>query len=405
MSGLPLAGIRVVDFTWVGAGSYATRLLADHGADVIKIESMAKIDGIRLSPPFAGGEPGPNRSGYFADRNSSKRSCAINMKTERGREIAGALVERSQLVANNFTPGVMERFGLGWEQVRELNPSIVYLAMSMQGSTGPERDSLGYGLTIGAIAGLHALTGLPGRSPVGTGTNYPDHIPNPTHATFALLAALRHARRTGVGQFVDVSQVEATVSVLGAEMLRYTVTGDDPQPRGNTHEVFSPHGLYRCRGDDRWIAIAVTNQSEFGALLTTLGLGSAEVSPEMDLAQRRAQAARIDSVIESVTVGEQHQELATRLQRAGVPAAPVHDARGVVEDDAQLAARNHWVHLAHVEMGETIYGAAPFRFSTTPAELTVPAPLLGEHTGEVCREVLGMDDSEIGDLVAAGVLE
>jgi len=404
MRRLPLAGIRVVDFTWVGAGAYATRLLADHGADVIKIESAAKIDGIRLSPPFAEGVPGRNRSGYFADRNSSKRSCAINMKTERGREIARALVERSDVVANNFTPGVMEKFGLGWEQVHELNPRAVYLAMSMQGSSGPERDSLGYGLTIGAVAGLHGLTALPGRAPVGTGTNYPDHIPNPTHATFAVLAALRHARRTGQGQLIDLSQIEATVSVLGAAMLSYAVTGNDPKPRGNTSAEFSPHGLFRCRGDDRWIAIAATDQDQFRALLATLDIGSDEVSPDTGLTERRAQARRIDSVIGARTIHEEHRELAARLQRAGVPAAPVHDARGMVENDPQLAIRNHWVRIAHAEMGLTIYGAAPFRFSRTPAEMNVPAPRLGEHTAEVCRELLGMDESEVDDLMVAGVL-
>lgn len=394
----------MIDFTWVGAGSYATRLLADHGADVIKIESTERVDGIRLSPPFAGGRPGINRSGYFADRNSSKRSCALNMKTERGRDIARALIEQSQVVANNFTPGVMSRFGLDWEQVRELNPGVVYLAMSMQGQTGPERKSLGYGLTIGSMAGIHGLTGLPGREPVGTGTNYPDHIPNPGHAAFAVLAALRHARRTGIGQLIDLSQVEATVAMVGAEMLSYETAGTDPAPMGNRHPLMSPHGVYPTRGTDRWVAIAVGDDAQYGSLLEILGVDPEALSPELSLEERRADEDRIDRMIGEATSRREAVSLADQLLQAGVSAAPVHDAEGVVIGDPQLAFRKHWARLPHAEMGETIYGVPPFRLSGTPVELRLPAPRLGEHTADVCREVLGMDDGEIERLVAGGVL-
>lgn len=404
MTRKPLEGIRIVDFCWVGAGSYATKLLADQGADVIKIESRARVDGIRLSAPFAGGKMGVNASGYFADRNTSKRSCTINMKTERGQEIARALVKDCDVVTNSFTPGVMDRFGLGWDDVHEMNPKAVYLAMSMQGDGGPERHYMGYGLTISALVGLHALSGIAGRLPVGTGTNYPDHIPNPCHAAFAVLAALRHARRTGRGQFIDLAQTEATISVLGPSMLYQQVAGRDPDPIGNGHDLYAPHGVYPCKGEDRWIAIAVRSDTEFAALADVVELDSELVGSLGSVDARRRSAERLDEAIGRSTRNLDAHELTARLQAVGVPAAPVQDAKGVVDEDPQLAERGHWVRLDHAEMGETLYNAPPFRFSRTDGEIRVPAPMIGEHTMEVCTELLGMDPGEVENLIEEGVL-
>ena len=203
-SDLPLKGIRVADFCWLGAGSYTTKILGDMGADVIKIESAARLDSLRMAAPYKDGVPGVNRSGYFADRNTSKRSITVDMKHPRALALVRRLIEQSDIIANNFTPGVMEKFGLGYDAVRAMKPDIIYLAMSMQGSQGPERSYLGYGASMVSLTGLHELSGLPDREPAGTGTNYPDHVPNPCHAAFALLAALRHRRRTGQGQLIDL---------------------------------------------------------------------------------------------------------------------------------------------------------------------------------------------------------
>lgn len=405
MGQLPLSGIRIADFTWVGAGSYTTKMLADHGADVIKIESSAKVDGIRLSPPFKDGVKGVNRSGYFADRNTSKRSITINLKTAEGRGLARQIVAASDVVANNFTPGTMAKFGLGYEDVREINPRAVYLAMSMSGDSGPERDFLGYGLTIGALVGIHHLSGLPGREPAGTGTNYPDHIPNPCHSAFAVLAALRHARRTGRGQYLDIAQTEPTIAVLGPAFLEATVNGRDPQPLGNAHPRYAPHGVYRCAGDDRWIAISVTDDRQWPALRSVLGLpgGSCPDGWAAEAARHRDREA-LDELVAVATADQDAHDLFARLQAAGVPAGVVQDAADVVERDPHLRDRGHWVRLEHPEMGETLYNAPPFHLTGTPATLTRPAPLLGQHTQEICREVLGLDDDEIARLEAAGVL-
>jgi len=395
----PLSGIRVVDFCWVGAGSFATKMLADQAAEVIKIESSAKVDGIRLSGPFAGGKKGINRSGYFADRNTSKRSLALNLKTERGQEIAKQLVADCDVVANNFSPGVMARFGLGWEDVQSINPGAVYLAMSMQGSSGPERDYIGYGLTISALVGFHYLTGLPGRPAVGTGTNYPDHIPNPTHAAFAVLAALRHRRRTGRGQLIDLAQTEATIAALGPAMMESAANGGDRSPSGNRHDLHVPHGVFPTAGDDRWIAIAVTDDVGWVQLVEALGIGTASNASWATAEGRRADIDAIESVVAAAALGWDADELTAALQSRGVAAGPVRDAEGVVDVDPQLQNRGHWVRLEHAEMGRTLYNNVPYRMSSTPKDITVAAPLLGEHTREICRDVLNMSDETIDELI------
>lgn len=387
----PLRGIRVIDFSWVGAGSYATKILADLGADVIKIESTKKVDGIRLSPPFAGGESGVNRSGYFADRNTSKRSMLLNLKHAEAVQIALRLIADADIVCNNFSPGVMDRLGLGYDAVSEVNPRIVYLSMSMNGASGPERNARGYGAMMSAITGFHHLSGIPGRIPAGTGTNYPDHIPNPTHAAFALLAALRHSRRTGRGQQIDMAQTEAMLVTLGPEMLAWTVNGDDPAPVGNSADGWVWQDVLPGRADDSWIAVSARTVDEWRALLGALDLPGT-LDPQRDRSAIATAVARWDN-----------HELAHELQRVGVPAAPVLSPPEVV-DDPQLTHREHWQMLEHPEMGRTLYNGQPFRFARARVQPTSSAPLLGEHTAEICEELLGLEPAEIERLRDTDVL-
>jgi benzylsuccinate CoA-transferase BbsF subunit len=384
---LPLAGIRVTDFTWIGAGSYATKILADYGAEVIKIESGARLDALRLSAPYKDKVKGVNRSGYFADRNTGKRSITLNMKDPRAVALARKLVAASDIVANKFTPDVMARFGLSYEDVRRIRPDNNYLATSMQGASGPESRYLGYGASMAALTGLQHLIGLPGREPIGTGTNYPDHIPNPCHAAFAVLAALRHRRRTGEGQYIDFAQTEPTVALLGPAMLDLTVNGREQQAIGNAHATAAPHGVYPCRGDDRWIAIAATTDARWAAS-----------------GARHADRARLDAALAEATREWDAHELMGVLQRAHVPAGVVQNAEDVVARDPQLAHRGHWIELEHPEMGRTIYNASPFRGTALPQVPSRAAPTLGEHTDAVCRDLLGLEPGEIAELRRAGVL-
>ncbi|HEY4069380.1 MAG TPA: CoA transferase [Burkholderiaceae bacterium] len=401
----PLDGVKVTDFTWIGAGSFTTKLLADMGADVVKLETATRPDTLRLMPPFKDKIVGINRSGYFADRNTSKRSLALNMKRPEARALARRMIEQSHVVINNFTPEVMGKFGLGYEDVRQFKPDIVYVAMSLLGATGPEHKYLGYGHMINAMSGLLRLSGHPGREPTGTGTNYPDHIPNPTHAVVALLAALRHLRRTGEGQFVDVAQLEPAVALLGPTVLEWTVNGVDRRRVGNRHDESAPHGVYPVAGDDRWIAIAVTDDAQWAALAETLDQpGWLREARWATPAGRRDDADALDAAIGTATRGCDGPVLMRALQARGVPAGVVQDSLEVI-NDPQLKHREHWVRLQHPEMGETLYNAPPLHFSATPAWPRRAAPLLGEHTREVCREWLQLDDARIDALIADEVLK
>ena len=404
MARLPVSGVRVTDFTWIGAGSYATKILADFGADVVKIESNRRLDSLRLAAPYKDGVKGVNRSGYFADRNTSKRSMTLDMKHPKALGLVMKLIATSDIVANNFTPGVMERFGLDYESVRRAKPDIIYLNMSMNGTTGPERGYLGYGAGMAAITGLQHLTGLPGRVPAGTGTNYPDHVPNPCHAAFAVLAALRHRRRTGEGQFIDIAQTEPTIALLGPAVLDLTVNGRLQQPRGNQHPGAAPHGVYRCTGDDRWIAICAMTDAHWQALRQVLGDPEWMREPGYTtVAGRIAKRSAIDDRLDAETAWRTAEDLAAALQSRGVPAGVVATAADVTRDP-QLEHRGHWVKLDHPEMGRSLYNAPPFRCSRTPVALSRPAPLLGQHTDEICRELLGLSDEEIAALRDEGAL-
>ena len=296
----------------------------------------------------------------------------------------------------------MEKLGLGYDVIKAIRPSIVFASMSMQGTSGPAMKDLGYGLTIAALTGFMHRTGLPEREPAGTGTNYPDHSPNPGHTAFAILAALRHQRRTGEGQSIDLAQIEPTLAMQGTSLMNYFVNGRIDMRMGNRHAEHAPQGVYRCAGDDRWIAIATETDAQWQALVAVLGLQPTTQWATVE--GRLADHAALDTAIEAKTCQREAGALAATLQSAGVPCGPVQDARDVLENDPQLAHRQHWVTLEHPEVGPSTYNSAPYRFSDAQSAPTSPAPLLGQHTREVCRDMLGLDDATITQLEADGVL-
>lgn len=397
-----LEGVRVIDFTWIGAGSYTTKLLADLGADVIKIETSKRLDSLRMAEPYKDGIPGINRSGYFADRNTSKRSITINIKTVQGLDLVKQLIANADIVANNFTPGVMDKLGLGYETLKKIQPALIYLSMSVQGNTGPEHKDLGYGLTIAAVTGLMHLTGLPEREPAGTGTNFPDHIPNPTHAAFAILAALRHKRRTGQGQYIDIAQIEPTLSMLAPAVMDYFVNNEIQTRTGNRDAHYAPQGVFPCEGTDRWIAISIQTDAQWAGLCKVLPISSKPewVSNESRLNDQDA----IEAQIEQHSRKWDNVELAQALQHNGVPAGPVNDARDVLENDLQLKHRQHWVTMNHPEMGISTYNGSPFKFSSAESQPQSPAPLLGEHTFEVASNLLQLSTEQIQELIDNDIL-
>ena len=400
---LPLTGVRIADFTWVGAGPFLTKPLADHGADVIKVESRTRTDSIRDMPPFANGVRGINRSGYFANRNSSKKSICLDLKTTEGRDLALRLIAVSDIVVNNFTPGTMDRLGLGYDEARNVRPDIIYLEMPMQGSTGPHRDYRGYGQSIGAAGGVFGLSGYPDRPPVGTGTNYPDHVPNPLHGAIAVLAALRNRRRTGLGQYIEVAQLESTVNLIGPAMVA-AAAGEPTSRRGNQDDHAIPHGVYPCAGDDTWCAIAVEDDTQWSALVQVLGSPDWALNPTLQSSAGRRANPRLDESLASETAGWEPALLADALTAVGVPAARVNTARDLIDSDPQLRARGHWVKLRHPEMGDTLYDGIPYRLSKTPGRLQWAAPQLGADTWDVLTDLLGVSNSEYDRLEASGAV-
>ncbi|WP_083452973.1 CaiB/BaiF CoA transferase family protein [Mycolicibacterium goodii] len=389
---LPLNGIRIADFSWVGAGPFLTKPLADHGADVIKVESRTRVDPIRSMAPFRDGVAGVERSGYFANRNTSKRSICLDLKDSRGRELALRLIAVSDVVVNNFSPGTMDRLGLGYDDARVVRPDVVYLEMPMMGTEGPHRDCRGYGLTIAAAGGLLGLSGYPDRPPVGTGTNYPDHVPNPLHGAVAVLAALRKRRRTGQGEYIELAQLESTVNAIGPAVVA-AARGEPVGPAGNDDAVAAPHGVYPCAGEDNWCAMAVFDDNQWAATRLVLGAVDWAHHAQFDTVDgRRRDRADLDRLIARATVGWDADRLATALTTRGVAASAVRHADDLVGRDPQLRARGHWVTLHHPVMGPSIYDRTPYRFSATPGCLRTPAPLLGADSRDVCTQLLGLPD-------------
>jgi benzylsuccinate CoA-transferase BbsF subunit len=399
-----LRGVRFADLTWAGAGPFGTKVFADFGAEILKVESMARPDAVRVTNPFKDGIPGTNRSGYFASRNTGKKSVAINMKMPEGRDLVVKLIEVSDVVSNNFGPGAMERLGLGYEVLRRRKPDIIFLSMPMYGDDGPYATFLGVGKTISAVTGLMRSTAYAEGDAVGPGTHYPDHAANPYHAAFAVLAALRYRRRTGHGMKIEVAQIESTSNFVGAALVEAAITGEEPPQIGNRSRSDAPHGMFRCQGDDAWCAIAVESDAEWLALAAAIG--RQDLVNRLDLrhaAGRLRNVELLERVVSQWTAGHSVEEVARCLQTAGVPAAVVASSRYLIEQDKQLVERGYFQSLDHPEMGPSLFTSPPYRVDGERVELVRP-PLFNEHTHEVMSKVLGLSDERIRDLAERKVL-
>jgi benzylsuccinate CoA-transferase BbsF subunit len=400
-----LSDLRVLDFCWVGAGAFVTRLLADMGADVIKVESHAHPDNLRLSGPHKSGAKHLEGSGYFASRNTNKRSLALNMSHPQARAFAKRLAEQCSVVTNNFRPGIMERWGLGYADLAAVNPGLIYLSMPMQGSSGPHKSYIGFGSTIAAISGLVEMSGSPERAPIGTGTHYPDHVPNPGHALVGLLAAIFHRARTGEGQHIELAQLESTVNLLGPSIVRYAASGALPQRSGNRRAGSVPCGVFPCAGDDVWCAIEIEDDRGWQALAEVLGSPQWMRDARFNTLMGRSEAIdTIEQKLAQETKSRNAAELALALQARGVASSLVETSRDVMED-AQLNARGYWRGIDHAEMGRITVNLPPF-FATEEGRKRDPSPppLLGEHTREIATTLLGLTEAECTRLIDEKVL-
>ena len=397
-----LAGIRIADFSWVGVGPIATQLLGGLGAEVIRVESAARLDVFRSGGPRRGESP-PDASAYFANVNRDKLGITLNLSRPEARDVALRLAARSDVLVESFRPGFMASAGLSYEDVRAVNPSIIMISCSMEGAAGPHAGFKGFGLTLQATVGFTHFTGWPDRAPVGTGTAYTDWFAT-NIAQAALFAALEHRRRTGEGQYIDLSQLETCIWALDAEVLRFTAAGEVRAAPGNRNQAMTPHGVFPCSGADQWISIAVRDATGWDALASLIGDPSLQSPTFLDRTARHAAEDEIEATIGRWTASQDKHALAERLQAAGIPAYPVNEV-GDVHNDPQLRARNHFWRLAHPVVGAADWDAPAFRLSETHMYPLRPAPVLGQDNERVYGEILGYSDDEIAELTVAGVIE
>ncbi|MCY4619925.1 MAG: CoA transferase [Chloroflexi bacterium] len=405
----PLDGVRVADFSWFGVGPISARTLADFGADVIRVESEARVDGLRYGEPIKPGKSGYNVCAYFNNFNADKRSFLLNMGVEGARDVAYRLIERSDIFISNLTPRIFERWGLTYEDLCKVKPDIIAAYQPMLGLWGPHRDFAGFGAVLTPITGISHLSGDPERKPVGVGTNYPDYVVNPGHSVVAILAALRHRRRTGQGQRIELAQIESVAATIGPALLDYTANGESQVRKGNQSSWMCPHGIYRCADDpsgrERWIAIAVGEDAQWESLCAIAeGASFATDDRFATLLGRRRHEDVLNGLISAWTVSFDAASLAIHLQSAGVAASLVHDGEDMCEHDEHLAERGFYEYLDHPETDISLYDGPIVKLHETPGYLASPAPLFGEHTFEVATEVLGYSGDEVAELTASGVL-
>jgi len=400
---LPLEGIRIADFTWVWAGPFCTLQLAHLGAEVIRIESAKRTCVTRLLPPFAENQPGVNRSGYFNQYNQGKLSLALDLKHPDAVAVAKDLIAQCDIVCENFAAGVMDRMGLGYEAIRRIKPDIIMIALSGYGHTGPESEFVSYGPAQVPLSGMSSLTGYAGWPPMHVGISYGD----PTgglHGAVAVLAALLHRSATGEGQFIDLSQQETSIAVLGEGVLEQTIAGRQPERSGNRDVHMAPHGVFRCAGEQRWVAVAVRSDAEWQRCAEAIG------RPELandgrfaSLAARKANEEALEAVLSEWTLTRTPEDAAEHLQRAGIPASVSMHSQDLAED-RHLGASGFFVHLPHREVGTRLHLGMPWRMTDTPCAVRRPAPCLGEHTDDVLQRVVGYRAERIADLRQRGVL-
>jgi crotonobetainyl-CoA:carnitine CoA-transferase CaiB-like acyl-CoA transferase len=407
-----LGHLRICDFTGQLAGAGATKWLAAFGAEVIRIEdpvTMGLWDILRPMPPFVDERRGPDFGGGFNNHNVEKYGITLNLRTEKAREILAEIVKRSDVVSENFAKGVLERWGFGYERLKRLKPDIIYVSNCGFGQRGPYSEFKTWGPIVQAMSGLTFLSALPGQEPAGWGYSYMDHTGG-MYMAIAILLALVHRQRTGEGQWVDMACTDAGLTLTGTSILDYTVNGRPSRREGSpdsnhaTSPAMAPHGIYPCRGDDEWIAIACRSDDDWRQLAAKIGADWARDSELSALAGRLAAQAALDANVAAWTRGFEKSPLARELQAAGVPAAAVAKPQERIDQDSSTAAWGLWPTSRHTKMGNVRVDGMPVHFSKTDWKIERGAPCLGEHTELVLGRVLGMSADDVAKLRAEGVV-
>jgi benzylsuccinate CoA-transferase BbsF subunit len=394
---MPLTGIRVLDFTWVVAGPVATRILADHGAEVIKLERKP-------------GPPGERQRGLQGDLHRNKLSIAVNMANPGGIEVAQRLAAKSDLVIDNFSARVMRGWGMDYDSLSKIKPDIICISMSGLGHTGPRASYVSYGPTLQALGGFTRLMAEENGQPAGYGYSYADIAGGYTGALAALIA-LWHRRQTGRGQFIDLSQFEALVSLVGPALLDISVNGRTQSPPGYLPQEMpaAPHGVYKCRplgdDDDRWLAISVRTQPEWERFVAAIGSPAWAHSPEFrTLFLRMRKREHLDKHVGSWTIMQTAEHAMELLQGAGVAAGVVSNGADICARDPQLQARDFWGAVTLPDGGRTNVTGVPIKMSATPGSVRTPSPLIGSSNDYVLGELLGYSSTDREKLKAVGAV-
>jgi crotonobetainyl-CoA:carnitine CoA-transferase CaiB-like acyl-CoA transferase len=394
----PLADLRVLDFSRIVAGPLATQIFGDYGADIIKVEHPRGGDDSRQwSPPRAP----DGQASYFFALNRGKRSITLDLKHPGGRDLAVALARRSDVLVENFTPGTMDELGLGWSALQAVNPRLVYCSISGFGATGPYRRRAGYDAILQGFTGLMSITGEASGPPVKVGVALIDAI-TALYAHGAILAALHDRGRTGAGQHLELSLMECGVAALINAATAYLVGGEVQGRWGSAHPSLVPYQAFRAR--DGYLLVGAGNERLWEAFCRVLGAPEWAGDPRFDSNARRVERrAELVALIEARLAARGRDEWVAAFAEAGLPAGPINDIRQVFEDP-QVRHREMAVEVEHPTAGRVRLPGVPVKFGRTPARVAGPPPLLGQHTGEVLREVLGLTDAEVAGLRAAGAL-
>jgi crotonobetainyl-CoA:carnitine CoA-transferase CaiB-like acyl-CoA transferase len=400
---LPLADVKILDFMWVIAGPAATRVLADYGATVVRIESTSRLDTSRTIGPFVDGVLDPENSALFQNMNAGKLGLTLDISHDAGKAVILDLVRWADVVAESFSPGAMRAWGLDYDSLRQVKPDLIMLSTSLMGQTGPLSRFAGFGNLAAAISGFFGVTGWPDRPPAGPFSAYTDYVA-PRFTAAAILAALEYRRRTGEGQYIDQSQAESALHFLAPALLDYTANRRVQGQVGNYDPNMAPHGVYPAAGDDRWVAIAVTNPAQWAALCTAIE--RPELAADEHFATTRNRLANreaLDDIVSAWTRERQAPEIEATLQAHGIPASVVQGMYDLA-DDPQLAHRGHFVTVEHPIHGTVTVEGSRFKLSRTPARIDRAAPTLGRDNRYVLETILGYSPERIAELEGLGVL-
>ena len=399
-----LHGTKVVSFEQGVAAPLVTVILASHGAQVIRIESGTRLEWHRQVGPFVGNIVSPNRAMAYLFVNAGKYGVTLNLKKPQAIEVAKRLVGWADVVVENFAGGVMARLGLGYEDLRQVKPDIIMLSADIYGQTGPFAEDRGHGNQLAALTALPHLTGFPDQRPQFPGFTITDFTA-PRVAVLAIVAALDYRRRTGKGHYLDASQFESAVHLLTPVLLEYEVNGRQASRMGNRSNYAAPHGVYRCKGDNRWCAITVFTDEEWAKFCQVIGKPAWVKSPEFaTLKSRLENQDKLDRLVEEWTVSHSAEEVMSLMQSTGVAAGVVQNGQDL-DNDPQLKHRHFYWKLDHPnDIGSFSYSGMPAKLSKTPYEIK-RAPMLGEHNEHVFTQILGMSDEEFVQLMSDGVFE